>query len=224
MYIILRAAWASSGNRERSPIVSASDRDPFASGLGPSTFIFVARRRGSRPLASAGLSPGANSRGRAPPPSRATVNCARFAGSSEVVATKKYSFFETARFYLFLLLLSSLLEIICSVPQLLLLLRSRLRVAELRYLFDLSASRSLPLPFSRLAPWAGRVWALRSPPHFLVGIRVRYYSASSSSICTKQKDRLTVIPLFSPGSSISIFFTVSARVVNHITAVQMISA
>ena len=57
MYIILRAAWASSGNRERSPIVSASDRDPFASGLGPSTFIFVARRRGSRPPASAGLTP-----------------------------------------------------------------------------------------------------------------------------------------------------------------------
>ena len=70
----------------------------------------------------------------------------------------------------------------------------------------------------------GSPFASSTPSAFLVGIRERYYSASSSSICTKQKDRLTVIPLFSPGSSISIFFTVSARVVNHITAVQMISA
>ena len=40
-----REGGVTAGNREVSPIVSASDRDPLAPGLGPSIFIFRALSR-----------------------------------------------------------------------------------------------------------------------------------------------------------------------------------
>ena len=63
-------------------IVWDSDRDPLTFGLGPSIFEFsraLVAGLDSRP--PPGLSPRARSRGRAPPPIRATLNCARFAAS-----------------------------------------------------------------------------------------------------------------------------------------------
>ena len=83
-------AESSARDSEVNPIVSASDRDPFASDPGPSTFVSRALSpRVSFPGLKTGLSPHAHSRGRAPQPSGGTLNCARFAASSGNGETKK---------------------------------------------------------------------------------------------------------------------------------------
>ena len=165
-------------NRERRQLSWRSRSFVYRLGLRPGS---VRLRSWAPDVHYRAFSSWANSRGRAPPPRRVTLKCARFAGSSKLRATQKKNLPYSKA------LLFSLLEILCSVHQLL-MLRSRLRVAKLQYLFDLSASRSLPVSFSRLPLWACRVRPLRPHSLFLIGIQVRYYysASSSSSICTTQ--------------------------------------
>ena len=83
IYIDIKSfAYADSSARksEVPPMVSASDRDPLASDLGPSTFVSRALSlRVSPPGLPPGLSPCVRSRGRAPTPSASTPNWADLA-------------------------------------------------------------------------------------------------------------------------------------------------
>ena len=124
-----------------------------------------------------GLSPRANFRDRAPPPSRTTVNRARLAGSCGDSGTKQLllllfaSFLPRRRNKAILSCLNT--QIVLDVCGLLLLLLGPPVVAERRCLFNLSGSRSLSLittslrgspspsstPFARFGTrLPGRVW------------------------------------------------------------------
>lgn len=90
------------------------------------------------------------------------------------------SFTETLGFCF----ISSRKNLVCCVQQL--MLQQYLIVAELRYLFDLAASRSLPLSCNCL-PGGDRLRPLRPPPHCLIGIRVRYYSSKQKQYLHNNK-------------------------------------
>ena len=168
-----------------SPIVSASDRIPLASGLGPSTFIFRALSSrvsfpGPRRAYPRTRTLGVARRRRAKRPWTAFVlpDLAETSRQTNVISSRQQgSTCFASTFFL--------LEIICSMHQLLLLLLRSQLVAELRSLFDLSALRSLPLSFCRLLSMAGRLCAplcISSSGY----VRVGYFSASSSRIYTTQ--------------------------------------
>ena len=141
MYIIFRERWRlSSKNRSSS----------YRLGLRPGSVRLRSRALDlcflrafvaglvSRP--PPGLSPCVRSRGRAPPPSTATLNCARFAGSCETAIHRKLKFL--------LFLFASLMRTSWCCEQ-----------ASI-YLFDLSVLQSITaLPRQR--PCAGRLRRLR---------------------------------------------------------------
>ena len=81
------------GHREVSSIVSASPGSVRLRSRAPDLRFSHALAAGLVPRPPPGLSPRANSRGRAPPPSRVTLKCARFAGSCET-ARHKSSYFS----------------------------------------------------------------------------------------------------------------------------------
>ena len=158
-------AESSARDSEVPPIVSASDRGPFAAGLVPRP-----------PL---GLSPRARSRSRAPPPSRATLNCARFSGSCGDSGTQKVFSSRQQR---------SPFSSTCFSPGDNLFRAPAAAAAAAAISACRRASISLPsLGLADATDFLLSITSLSgSPSPFLVGIRIRYYSASSSSICTAQ--------------------------------------
>ena len=97
---------------------------------------------GRVPLPPPGLSPRADSRCPSPPPSRATLNELRpfpwiLRRDSELRGDKKCAFFETARFYFFLLLFSSLQAIKLFLAT----------ISACRLAFDISSSLGLAVDY-----------------------------------------------------------------------------
>ena len=169
------------GTLEYYPSVLAVRRYSYRLGLRPESVPLRSRafdRRFSRALAAGlvprptpCLSPCAHPWGRASSPSRATLNCARFAGTRGGEEIKKSVFLRDSTVLLFVAfcwIVSSLLKILCS------LLRSRLVAYYCSFgIFLISRPRCRYRFLPSLLFWAGGLWLLQLLPHFPVGIRVR---------------------------------------------------
>ena len=192
MYIYKSFVNAESSARD-SEVPPVGTRSPPISGPRPS--FFARSRRGFRSRPPPGLSLRARSRGRAPPPSRATLNCARFDGSWRDGETKK-----VLRNSKVLLLVSVIFASTFTIPpgeKLFLAAISACRQASisLRSLglavataFLLSTTSLAGSPFASLTPYAFPRWDTST---VLTGT-----AQARTSICTAQNSAYCIRYLF----------------------------